>query len=90
MLYANSRIGEAAVAEKRLGRCEPGDPDLAMRKACSSLAERCLNMADEGVRFLPRLPAAVPAGRSRPPSGLFFMAVRSAGAGAVPSDPTQR
>ena len=59
-------------------------------EARSSLAERCLYMADEGVRFLPRLPAAVPAGRSRPPSGLFFMSVRSAGAGAVPSDPTQR
>jgi polysaccharide export outer membrane protein len=33
-----------------------------MRKACSSLAERCFNTAEQGVRFLPRLPFQV--GRS--------------------------
>jgi polysaccharide biosynthesis/export protein len=31
-------------------------PRTGDTKACSSLAERCLNMAEEGVRFLPRLP----------------------------------
>ena len=37
-----------------------GHADLAIGKACSSLAERCLNMAEEGVRFLPCLPATSP------------------------------
>jgi hypothetical protein len=33
-----------------------GCNDVFRLEACSSLVEHCLNMADEGVRFLPRLP----------------------------------
>ncbi len=31
--------------------------DFGILQACSSLAERCRNMTEEGVRFLPRLPS---------------------------------
>ena len=54
-------IERTAAAARFSGR--PAALQLSMRlsQACSSLAERCHNMAEEGVRFLPRLPSQLAA-----------------------------
>jgi hypothetical protein len=72
------------------GRTNTGPTGPAMRKACSSLVERCLNMAEEGVRFLPRLSNSIGDGTPLRLSNRFFPLVGSADVVSTPFGSTQR
>ena len=64
--------GQYKPDRSKTARINTGPTGLATRKACSSLAERCFNTAEEGVRFLPRLLFQGLAARSREIGGYAY------------------